>query len=63
MTEPFGPSCRADHVGSLLRPEHLSLAPKCGFASLIGGNLLSEDNEAAKFACIVEVAREVWSDV
>ncbi len=42
--------------------ERLALAPQCGFASSIGGNPLSEDEEAAKLARIVCVAREVWAD-
>jgi 5-methyltetrahydropteroyltriglutamate--homocysteine methyltransferase len=42
--------------------ERLALAPQCGFASSIGGNPLSEAEEAAKLALIVDVAKEVWAD-
>ena len=42
--------------------EQLGLSPQCGFASSIKGNPLSEAEQEAKLARIVEVAREVWSD-
>ena len=40
--------------------EHLCLSPQCGFASTEEGNSLSEDEQWAKLARIVEVARTVW---
>lgn len=40
--------------------ERLALCPQCGFASVAGGNLLSEAEEAAKLRLVTEVAREVW---
>jgi 5-methyltetrahydropteroyltriglutamate--homocysteine methyltransferase len=42
--------------------EQLGLSPQCGFASSIKGNPLSEADQEAKLARIVEVAREVWRD-
>jgi 5-methyltetrahydropteroyltriglutamate--homocysteine methyltransferase len=36
------------------------LAPQCGFASTEEGNRLTEDEQWAKLALIVDVAREVW---
>jgi len=36
------------------------LSPQCGFASSIQGNPLSEADQEAKLARIVEVARDVW---
>jgi len=56
MTQAFGPPFPADHVG------RLALTPQCGFASSIGGNPLSESDEAAKLSLIVDVAKEVWAD-
>jgi 5-methyltetrahydropteroyltriglutamate--homocysteine methyltransferase len=38
----------------------LCLSPQCGFASTQEGNILSEEEQWAKLALIVEVAREVW---
>jgi 5-methyltetrahydropteroyltriglutamate--homocysteine methyltransferase len=42
--------------------DQLCLAPQCGFASTEEGNVLSEDEQWAKLALIVEVAREVWGE-
>ena len=35
-------------------------SPQCGFASTEEGNLLAEDEQWAKLARCVEVAKEVW---
>jgi 5-methyltetrahydropteroyltriglutamate--homocysteine methyltransferase len=40
--------------------EQLCLSPQCGFASTLEGNALSEDEQWAKLALVVEVADEVW---
>jgi 5-methyltetrahydropteroyltriglutamate--homocysteine methyltransferase len=40
--------------------DQLCLSPQCGFASTQEGNTLAEDEQWAKLAMIVEVAREVW---
>jgi 5-methyltetrahydropteroyltriglutamate--homocysteine methyltransferase len=38
----------------------LSLSPQCGFASTVAGNPVTVDDEKAKLAIIVDVARDVW---
>lgn len=40
--------------------EQLCLSPQCGFASTEEGNVLAEDEQWAKLARILEVAKEVW---
>src|SRR5215217_3516896 len=40
--------------------EQLCLSPQCGFSSTVEGNVLTEDEQWAKLALIVEVATEVW---
>lgn len=40
--------------------DRLCLSPQCGFASTEEGNLLSEQEQWAKLAMIVEIAEEVW---
>ncbi len=40
--------------------EQLALSPQCGFASGIGGNLLSESEQWAKLDVMLETARRVW---
>jgi 5-methyltetrahydropteroyltriglutamate--homocysteine methyltransferase len=42
--------------------EQLCLSPQCGFASTEEGNVLSEEQQWAKLARIVEVARTVWGE-
>jgi 5-methyltetrahydropteroyltriglutamate--homocysteine methyltransferase len=51
---------RIDEAARFAPLEQLGLSPQCGFASSIKGNPLSEDDEKAKLARIVEVARAVW---
>jgi 5-methyltetrahydropteroyltriglutamate--homocysteine methyltransferase len=41
--------------------EQLCLSPQCGFSSTVEGNALTEDEQWAKLALIVEVADEVWN--
>jgi 5-methyltetrahydropteroyltriglutamate--homocysteine methyltransferase len=40
--------------------DQLCISPQCGFASTEEGNLLAEDEQWAKLARCVEVAKEVW---
>lgn len=42
--------------------DRLCLSPQCGFASTEEGNLLTEDEQWAKLAHVVEIAAEVWPD-
>jgi 5-methyltetrahydropteroyltriglutamate--homocysteine methyltransferase len=51
---------RIDEAARYVDLEQLCLAPQCGFASTEEGNLLTEDEQWAKLALIVEVAAEVW---
>jgi 5-methyltetrahydropteroyltriglutamate--homocysteine methyltransferase len=40
--------------------EQFCLSPQCGFASTEEGNILTENEQWAKLACIVQLADEVW---
>jgi methionine synthase II (cobalamin-independent) len=40
--------------------DQLCLSPQCGFASTEEGNVLSEQEQWAKLAMIVDISREVW---
>jgi len=42
--------------------DQLALSPQCGFSSTEEGNLLTEDEQWAKLARIVDVARTIWGD-
>ncbi len=46
------------HVGI----DRLALSPQCGFASVAGGNELTEDEERRKLQLVVDTASEVWPD-
>ncbi len=53
---------RIDEAAKFAPLEQLTLTTQCGFASSVGGNPLSEAEEEAKLARIVEVAGDVWAD-
>ncbi|HEX2464956.1 MAG TPA: 5-methyltetrahydropteroyltriglutamate--homocysteine S-methyltransferase [Thermoanaerobaculia bacterium] len=42
--------------------DRLGICPQCGFASTVGGNPLTADDQRRKLALVVEVARRVWDD-
>jgi methionine synthase II (cobalamin-independent) len=51
---------RIDAAAKFADVDQLCLAPQCGFSSTEEGNVLTEDEQWAKFELIVEVANEVW---
>jgi 5-methyltetrahydropteroyltriglutamate--homocysteine methyltransferase len=51
---------RIDDAAKFIDVEQLCLSPQCGFASTEEGNALTEDQQWAKLARIVEVAADVW---
>ena len=51
---------RLDEASKFIDLERVCLSPQCGFASTEEGNILTEDEQWAKLAMIVEVAGEVW---
>jgi 5-methyltetrahydropteroyltriglutamate--homocysteine methyltransferase len=51
---------RIDEATKYAPLERLCLSPQCGFASTEEGNILSEDEQWAKLAMIVELAEEIW---
>ena len=53
---------RIDDASRYADLEQLCLSPQCGFASTEEGNVLTEDEQWAKLARIVEVARRVWGE-
>ena len=52
---------RIDAASRYLPLEQLALSPQCGFASGIGGNLLTEDEQWRKLDVMLETAQKVWS--
>jgi 5-methyltetrahydropteroyltriglutamate--homocysteine methyltransferase len=53
---------RVDEATRFVDLEQLCLSPQCGFASTEEGNALTEDEQWAKLARIVEVAAKVWGE-
>jgi len=51
---------RIEEASGFLPLEQLCLSPQCGFSSGIAGGTMSSEEQFAKLARIVEVAREVW---
>jgi 5-methyltetrahydropteroyltriglutamate--homocysteine methyltransferase len=51
---------RIEEAARYVPIERLSLSPQCGFASVMEGNLLTEDDQWAKLRLVVETARRVW---
>jgi 5-methyltetrahydropteroyltriglutamate--homocysteine methyltransferase len=51
---------RIEQASKYLDVDQMCLSPQCGFASTEEGNVLTEGEQWAKLARIVEVAREVW---
>ncbi len=52
---------RIDEASKFVPLENLAISPQCGFASTMEGNLLTEDDQWAKLALVVNTARRVWS--
>jgi methionine synthase II (cobalamin-independent) len=51
---------RIDEAAKFMPLERLALSPQCGFASSVGGNPVTVDDERRKLALVVEVADAVW---
>lgn len=54
---------RLDEAAKLIDPACLALSPQCGFASVVEGNLITEADQRAKLALVVQTAREYWGNV
>jgi 5-methyltetrahydropteroyltriglutamate--homocysteine methyltransferase len=51
---------RIEEAARIVPVERLALSPQCGFASTIGGNALTIEDEKQKLRLVVEIAEEVW---
>ena len=51
---------RIDEAARFTDLDRLGLSPQCGFASTEEGNMLTEHEQWAKLARVVEVAEEIW---
>ncbi|HEY2315159.1 MAG TPA: 5-methyltetrahydropteroyltriglutamate--homocysteine S-methyltransferase [Streptosporangiaceae bacterium] len=53
---------RIDEAAKFVPLDQLCLSPQCGFSSTVEGNVLTQDEQAAKLRLIVQVARDVWGE-
>ena len=51
---------RIEEATKYVALDQLCLSPQCGFASTEEGNVLTEDEQWAKFQLIVDISKEVW---
>jgi len=51
---------RADEAAKVVDAARLAISPQCGFASTMGGNPVTEDDERAKLRLCVEAGRAIW---
>jgi 5-methyltetrahydropteroyltriglutamate--homocysteine methyltransferase len=53
---------RVEEAAVYVPLERLAISPQCGFASVAGGNALTEDEQMRKLALVVAVAHEIWGE-
>ncbi len=53
---------RIDEASRIVPLDDLAISPQCGFASTEEGNIISEQEQWAKLARVVEVAAKVWGE-
>jgi 5-methyltetrahydropteroyltriglutamate--homocysteine methyltransferase len=51
---------RVDEATRHIDLDRLALSPQCGFASTVAGNPVTEADERAKLARVVEAAKAIW---
>lgn len=51
---------RIQEAATYVPLDRLALSPQCGFASVMEGNLLTEDDQWAKLRLVSDTARTVW---
>jgi methionine synthase II (cobalamin-independent) len=61
LEEPALLARRIEEASRFVPMENLALSPQCGFASMMEGNLLTEEQQWAKLRLVVETARKMWS--
>lgn len=60
LEDPDEVKRRIDEAAQYVDGNRLALSPQCGFASTEDGNLLTEEEQWAKLAHVVQIAQNVW---
>jgi 5-methyltetrahydropteroyltriglutamate--homocysteine methyltransferase len=53
---------RTDEAAKYVELSRLAISPQCGFASTMGGNPVSEEDERAKLKLCVDAAQAIWKN-
>ena len=53
-------TARIAHAARHMPVDRRAISPQCGFATSIGGNALTIDEQSAKLAVVCETAERVW---
>ncbi len=53
---------RIEEAAKIVPLDNLALEPQCGFASVMAGNLLTEDEQWKKLELVVSAAKRIWKD-
>ena len=53
---------RTEKATQFIDLDRLAISPQCGFASTVAGNPISETDERAKLALVVQAAKAIWAD-
>ena len=51
---------RTEEASRFVSAERLAISPQCGFASTMGGNPVTENDQRAKLKLCVDAARAIW---
>jgi 5-methyltetrahydropteroyltriglutamate--homocysteine methyltransferase len=52
--------CRVDEASKYISLDQVGVSPQCGFASSVGGNPLTIQDERKKLERVVQLARAIW---
>jgi 5-methyltetrahydropteroyltriglutamate--homocysteine methyltransferase len=52
---------RIEEASKYIPLDQLAISPQCGFASTVGGNPLTIEDEKRKLELLVRIAAEIWS--
>jgi 5-methyltetrahydropteroyltriglutamate--homocysteine methyltransferase len=61
LEDPDDLKRRIEAASEYVSMDRLALSPQCGFASSVGGNPVTEDDERRKLTLVADVAADVWS--
>jgi 5-methyltetrahydropteroyltriglutamate--homocysteine methyltransferase len=62
LEDPDALKRRIDAAAKVVPLDQLCLSPQCGFSSTVEGNVLTQEEQAAKLRLIVQTAHDVWGE-